>query len=339
MKIIIFGAGAYAKWIWTQIMEEPQLYSDEYIAFADNNPSLWGKTFCEKEVIAPSHINAYKADLILIASNMPKSEDSMRKQLMEELGISEEQIYLFGEYTRMCYAGRVYREKYGNLKYSGKVLEADKVRTVVYTAITGNYDTLKEPLFEADGLTYVCITDNPDIKSKVWNIESIKNSRLDHIHLARHIKMNPHHYFPEYEVSIWVDGKYQIMDDLRTYAAKYQGHSDILCFPHPERNCICDETAACIFAGKGDKKEMIIQVSQYLREGYPVNSGLYETGCLVRNHNHDNVKLLMNQWEEEIMKHSYRDQLSFPYICWKNGFAPDICNLDINRNQWLLQKR
>ena len=44
----------------------------------------------------------------------------------------------------------------------------------------------------------------------------------------------------------------------------------------------------------------------------------------------------MKKWENEIQKYSIRDQLSFPYVCWKNNFYPDISDLDINRNPWLL---
>ena len=87
---------------------------------------------------------------------------------------------------------------------------------------------------------------------------------------------------------------------------------------------------------KGNKRDMILQVSDYLKKGYPLDYGLYETGCMVRIHNNDEVKMLMKKWENEIQKYSIRDQLSFPYVCWKNNFYPDISDLDINRNPWLL---
>lgn len=338
MKIILFGAGAYAKSIWKQIEKDRELYSDEYIAFADNNEKLWGKYFCEKKVISPDTIGNYEKDLIVIVSN--RYEDVIRKQLTEELKISKEQIYIWPEYTRLCYSNKIFRRRYNTAeKVKRRLSSIDSKNMVVYTAITGNYDSLKDPLFKSDNLTYVCITNNREIKSKIWNMEYIKNSSMDHVYLARHIKMNPHVYFQDFETSIWVDGKYQIMDDFGLYIEKYKDQSNILCFPHPERNCICDETAACILWTKGNNRDMIIQVANYLQDGYPVNNGLYETGCMVRAHKDDFVKRLMNQWEKEINKYSFRDQLSFPYVCWKNAYAPDICNLDINRNQWLLQKR
>lgn len=333
MKVIFFGAGSHAKHLWTQIIKDPEFYTDEYIAFADNNKNIWGSNFCGKEVIAPSRIYHYGIDIILIASIL--YEDVMRKQLVEDLGISDKKVYIWEDYKRLCYANRVYREKYKNTERVKESEQIGKDRVVIYTAITGNYDTLKDPLFTNDSLTYVCFTNNPKIKSKIWNVRYIEDAHLDNVHLARHIKMNPHLFFPEYDMSIWVDGKFQILDDLRVYAKRYRRQSGILCFPHPERLCICDELAACILWTNGINKDMIVQVADYLKKDFPVNYGLYDTGCIVRFHNDDSIKRLMEEWENEVKNYSFRDQLSFPYVCWKNKYIPDICDLDIAHNQWL----
>lgn len=335
MKVIFFGAGSYAKFLWEQINKNKQLYIDKYMAFADNNENLWGRYFCEKRVISPNRIKEYEVDLIIIASTI--YEKTIRRQLIEGLGIPECKIYIWEEYARWCYARSVYRKRYDTEPQdkSMKSLLVKKMPIVIYTAITGNYDRLKDPLFVDDNLHYVCFTNNPNIKSKVWNVEFIENANMDNVHLARHIKINPHLFFPEYELSVWVDGKYQIKDDLREYVLQYQKQSNILCFPHPQRSCICDELAECILWTNGNKRNMIMQVGSYLKRGYPVNNGLFETGCMLRFHNEEHVKILMSGWENDVMKYSIRDQLSFPYVCWKNEFIPDICDLDVNHNRWL----
>lgn len=120
------------------------------------------------------------------------------------------------------------------------------------------------------------------------------------------------------------------------YIAQYKKKSSILCFPHPERQCICEELAACILQTCANNRDMINQVSDYLKEGYPLNYGLYECGCIMRLHNDMAIKSLMSKWENEVLKYSVRDQLSFPYVCWKYGVLPDICDLDINKNRWLV---
>lgn len=332
MKVIFFGTGAYAQFIWTQIEDHSELYTDDYVAFSDNNESLWGQDFYGKKIINPDKIPGCNIDLIVIATTA--YESAIREQLTQRLGIPENKIYIWEEYSRLSYARNVYRKRYCSVHQHRKHSEITKP-VAVYTAITGDYDNLRDPLFTDENLIYICFTNNRNIKSKVWNVEYINHNGLDNVHLARHIKMNPHLYFSEYEMSVWVDAKFQIANDLRQYIAEYQRESGILCFPHFERTCICDEVAACILWTNGINKDMIIQVADYLKEGYPTNYGLYETGCMVRTHNDEFVKRLMNKWENEIMKYSFRDQLSFPYVCWKNGFVPDICDLYIGYNPWL----
>lgn len=336
MSVIFWGAGNYGKAAWKRLEKEYQLFMDECMAFADNNSDLWGKEFCGRIVINPLNIEKYNPDIIVITSIY---NEAIRKQMINELKIPECKIYSFDDYLRKCYAEQIYGNLYIDSENNKKEKPFNTQNVVIYTAITGNYDVLREPLFVSENLTYVCITNNPDIQSNVWNIEYIKDDFIDNVHLARHIKMNPQEFFPDYETSVWVDGKYQILDDLRLYISLYQKQSNILCFPHPERKCICDEVGACIWDKKGNKKDMVIQVSDYLKKGYPLDNGLYDTGCMVRVHNDDRVKILMKIWEKELCKYSIRDQLSFPYVCWLKGFKPDICDLDINKNQWLLQKR
>lgn len=336
MKIIFFGAGNYGKNAWKQVEESYGLHADDCLVFSDNNSDLWGKEICGKTVLTPSNIQKYQPDMIVITSIY---DEAIRRQLIGELKISEKKIYSYGDYLRKCYTEKIYRDRYLESDNDEEKRIFNTRNMVVYTAITGDYDVLREPLFVSEDLTYVCITNNRNIKSDIWNVEYIKDNFIDNVHLARHIKMNPQEYFFDYEASIWVDGKYQILDDLRLYASAYEKQSNILCFPHPERKCICDEVGACIIAEKGNKKDMIQQVADYLKEGYPVDNGLYETGCMVRVHNDDVVQMLMKKWEAELLKYSVRDQLSFPYVCWLDSFQPDICNLDINRNPWLLQRR
>lgn len=334
MKIIFFGAGNFAKRVWGEILSKPEIYVDKYIAIIDNNLQLRGSFFNGVKVIAPYDIYEYEWDFIVITSLI--YEGAIRNQLIEHLDIAKEKILNYFEYSRKSYAAWVYKRKYGFYTQQIKNSAFGFKQLIVYTAITGNYDKLKTPLFTADNITYVYFTNNHDIKSKVWNIEYVNDSSMNNMYLAKHFKMNPHQYFPDYEVSIWVDGKYQIMDDFRKYIAKYQKASSILCFPHPERQCICEELAECILSTNASKRDMINQVSDYLKEGYPLNYGLYEGGCIVRLHNDTKIKMLMEKWESEVHKYSVRDQLSFPYLCWKNGIFPDICDLDINKNQWLL---
>ncbi len=332
MRVVLWGAGQTAELYWREIKENSGVFKDDYVAFTDNNSDLWNKDFHGIKIIAPQDIQKADADCIVILSIYV---NDIRNQLSKELNITEDMINTFDEYKRKCHCEWVYSKKYGALKDKNvnSVFNLDNL--AVYTAIMGNYDELKEPLFVSDEIKYICYTNNPKLKSNIWEIRYVENTYKNNTYMARHIKINPHKFLSEFDTSVWIDGNFLILDDIRKYIKKYQYKSKILCFPHYTRECICDEVAACINLKKGNKKDMLFQVVDYLKEGYPINNGLFETGCMIRAHNDAEVKELMEDWEKEILKYSIRDQLSFPFICWKNQFEPDICDVNIYQNNWL----
>lgn len=327
-RIILWGFGELGQVFYREMIDNPFIYTDSVRYFVDNNMQLWGTEMGNSSVICPDKLKVVEFDFLVIASIYEKQ---IREQI-HQLGIDSIKIFSLNDYKHKCYADYRYREKYGSDNNHNKVFGE---RTVVYTAITGNYDELKDPIFTYPNIDYVCFTNNRSFKSQKWNVEYIRDSKLDDMYLAKKIKFFPHYFVKEYETSIWIDGKFEIKNDMSKYVQRYERNKPILCFPHFSRNCIYDEMAVCISLKKGIKGDLLRQIFKYYSEKYPMNNGLYEMGCIVRNHNDDFVKHLMNEWWREIVEYSYRDQISFPYVCWKNNFLPDICNLDINNNYWL----
>ena len=329
-KIVLFGAGNYAKECWKQIENNPDAFFDDYISFSDNNELLWGSSFYGKKIIAPQDIQSCDADMVVITSVYEKT---IYKQLVADLNIPEEKICTFKEYARQKCAKWIYKKRYGSDVVRERNPKIEKV--VVYTAIMGSYDEIKDPVFVDKNITYVCFTNNRKLRSDVWNMEYVHDSAKSDILFAKYIKVFPYKYFSDFETSVWVDGAYKINGDMREYINRYQKDSVMLCFPHSERECIYDEAGVCLFRKKGKKEDLIRQICTYYQENYPFNNGLYAGGCLVRNHNDDLCKKIMNEWMEQIEKYSIRDQLSLPYVFWKNNFKPDICDLDYMKNNWL----
>lgn len=331
-RIIFWGTGAYANRVWREISELP-FFNDEYVAFTDNNAELWGKEFHGLKIISPMELHDKNADILVITSIYHKE---IKRQLVDQLGFAESRIYSFEEYKHICNTQWQYTARYGvgrSSEIGGEIF--NKKNVVVYTAITGEYDTLKEPLFIDNDVTYICFTNNHKIQSDVWHIEYVQDDSLNNMYLAKKIKLHPHLYLKEFETSIWVDGKFEVRGDFRSYIAKYEREQPILCFPHYERSCIYSEAAACLYFLRGNKRDIIKQISDYYTMGYPFDNGLYEMGCIVRRHNDEIVKKIMGDWWEEVRNYSYRDQISFPVACWKADFLPDICDLDIVNNDWL----
>ena len=334
MRVGIWGTGGDAKKFISSIGELVR-YEDTIICVCDSNQDKWGNKLGEYTIVSPRELVSQKLDKYIIASG--KYSKEIYEQLMK-LGCPEQAIETYDRYYRRNLIHDQYYYRYHNMGSvktdSGQRLSC--ANTVVYTAITGGYDNLKDPIFVENGIKYVCYTNNKQLSSNVWEIRYVNSNHMSDVMLARYIKLHPNDYFKEYEYSIWVDGKYEIRDNLIEYAQKYLRDTEMLCFPHYYRKCLYDEAATCIYVGKGNKEDIIRQISSYYNEGIGMNMGLYETGCIVRKHSDIVVQRIMEEWWEELSEYSYRDQLSLPVVFCRNNFIPDISDLDIEDNKYLV---
>lgn len=197
--------------------------------------------------------------------------------------------------------------------------ERDYGKIVVYTCITGGYDKLTPPK-KTEGVDYVCFTDNLEMPSEGWVLkpmpEDIKD--LSKVKQQRMVKVLPHKYLPEYDISIWVDGSVDVKNNVKEFISTfiYDGHS-IFIPKHPSRNCIYKECGAVKAIRKDTTDLPDKQMKKYKEEGYPENNGLVQSNIMVRWHNNEDCKQVMEIWAEEIRNLSHRDQLSFNYALWK----------------------
>ena len=195
-------------------------------------------------------------------------------------------------------------------------------KKVIYTVITGGYDNLiEQPKIE--GYDYICFTYNTNLKSDIWQIRDMPEglSDLTTVKQQRNVKILAHKYLPEYDFSVYIDGNVKIVGDLNDFVkkncSKRKGY--IFIGQHPERDCIYEEAKACMLTGK-DKAPLIAdQVIEYHKEGFPLHYGLTQTCIVLRYHNNEDCKRLMELWWNEVKEKSHRDQLSLHYCEWKDG--------------------
>ena len=188
------------------------------------------------------------------------------------------------------------------------------MKKVIYTAIIGDYDTLKEPLVKTKGWDYICFTDQ-DLKSDTWKI--IKVGRSD-AKEARRKKIYNEYIFNEYDLSIWIDASMYINYDLDAFKSIYF-KSDFTLMKHPSRNCTYQEGQACIHLDKDNTATIMQQLLDYKEKGFPANNGMVATGVMIRKHTKEVIQFC-REWWSEVFEHSVRDQLSFNYIAWKKDF-------------------
>lgn len=198
-----------------------------------------------------------------------------------------------------------------------------------YTCITGGYDSLKMILGQKpetmQQVDFICFTDNDQLKQLDWQIRPIPRELggLSNVKKQRVLKICPHRWLKEYDISIWIDGSFQIIGDVLDFIRQYDlEKSPLYTRIHPQRRCIYDEAKACIALKKDSKDVIEAQLKRYKAEGYPKNAGMAETGIILRKHNEMKCQLLGNLWASELLRGSCRDQLSFNYSCWKMHFLP-----------------
>jgi hypothetical protein len=187
-------------------------------------------------------------------------------------------------------------------------------KKVVYTAITGGVDTLKDDQ-NFDGAIPVAFIDEV-VETEKWNIAPVcrifkENNRNAKIH-----KVLAHQYL-DCDYSLWIDGNIRLRFPIDKLIEVYLDDADIAVHKHPGRDNIFQEKEACLERNKGDPYKLKEQVDCYKKSGFDKDS-LYECPVILRRHTPE-VEKFNNYWWAEICRHSRRDQISFPYVVDKLG--------------------
>jgi hypothetical protein len=197
-------------------------------------------------------------------------------------------------------------------------------RLVVYTAIFGGYDALKQQP-EIPGVEYVCFTDDRTLSAPGWRIARSR-ARYPHPRMsAKWFKLHPHRVLPWVGHSIYIDGSVQILGpDFFAVMLDALGDSGLALFRHPVRSTVRDEAAFCVPIEKYRRLPLIEQVEHYEAEGFRDDVGLYANGLIVRRHRTRAMRGLGRAWMRENERWTYQDQLSLPYLLWKRKIQPGV---------------
>lgn len=200
-----------------------------------------------------------------------------------------------------------------------------KYKIAVYTCVFGNYDQIVEPLSHPDNIDYYVITDNKSFDSQCWkSVDAKKFSEytcnLSNVEKNRWFKMHPEKVFgQEYRYSIYIDGNILPVTDFTEFINRI-GNVGISMFAHRYNDCVYQEALNNYYLIKKVPGEEIIKQVKYLRAAnMPEHYGMTTCNVIARDHSNPIVLKLMNDWWEEFMTNCRRDQLSFPYVAWKNN--------------------
>lgn len=181
-------------------------------------------------------------------------------------------------------------------------MQQDKI---IYTALFGNYEELKDPTVITHGWRYVCFTDQP-ITSTVWEIVNREVLFDDPRRTARWFKIMG---WVDWKKSIWVDASFIIKCDL-TQWWEQRFVSPFSAARHPLRSCVYREISYCIAVSRGEADKLIIQDKDYKNLCVPDNNGIITSGILLRENTPDCITMC-EKWWADVVKYSTRDQVAF----------------------------
>lgn len=206
--------------------------------------------------------------------------------------------------------------------------DANHKQYVIYTYVP-EYEELPK-IKEFDNNTdYVCFTNDERIygnrgQTYPWKIYDVRKiiSALEFPNLDEKIKqffkINPHLFFKNYNISIWIDSKYinNIKGETQEYVRLIDPNNFMLTLESSKFDCSYKELISLW------KKELItnesydniVQLYRWFR--YPQNNGFADTNIIIRKHNDERCILSMNKIWNYIFKYKLSENLFFNLVLW-----------------------
>lgn len=198
-------------------------------------------------------------------------------------------------------------------------------RTVVYTCIFGDYIQLQNPMYMNPNYDYYVITDSPIADNCQWKTFDYQSKEfystirdLSPREKNRWFKLHPHLLFPEYDYSVYLDGRIRLISDIMPMVNGMEGKILGVHLHATKMDCLYEGAKTVLASRKAPKDMVAKQLDFYKREGYPAHNGLFENGILIRNHNDSLCMKVMEEWWNQLCEFTVRDQLSLNYVLWKN---------------------
>ena len=195
-------------------------------------------------------------------------------------------------------------------------------RFCVYTALFGDYDELRAPLYMPPGVDFICFSDR-ERNASGWDVRIIDLPFDDPFTKNRALKIRPHEYLKDYDCSLYIDANLAFLaDPLLAYQTWLKG-TPFAAWRHPTHACIYEELELILEALRHEPDAIVDQYEFLRAQAVPARTGLIEASFLWRDHRDGAVRCLMEQWWEHFLSFkSRRDQPPLAYLMWKTGTRP-----------------
>lgn len=315
-EVCIWGAGYIGTQFGLPLLKKRGIQVHYY---CDSNPKLWGQEIIDGiRCISPSDLKQ-KADRVVCFVMVGVLYCDEVLVQCEKLGVKR----------IVRYDDLIYEETENYFSFM------KRKQVAVYTCIVGDYDELQEPLSISPECDYFVISDKKPEGNTVFRHIDIKTVLpeyiTDNVRKNRYCKINAHKIFPQYRYSIYFDGNIRLKGTIvRCISELPKTRLTTIC-PNYWKS-IYREMISILQNGRDDADLVKKQAETYWLEGMPDDYGCLICAILIREHNNPVCKKIMKEWWSQLEQFSRRDQISLPYILWKNGYL--ISDVGVIQNKY-----
>ena len=213
------------------------------------------------------------------------------------------------------------RENKTDYEYDG-VIPKDSRKVIVYSCMIGNYDNVTS-FKKQRGYDYILFTDQ-NINNTNWTIfpipEEVLKLNVSDIKKQRYMKIHPHKFFKNYDLSLYIDPNYEITGDLDDYLINTLNPLDHIYIPHLQFGKGMKQAIDKAIEKKLDDVSLLKHVmDRYNQSKLLDKTGIVNAGLIIRKHHTEDCIKLMERWWEEVRDYSHVDNFAFDYAGYMTG--------------------
>ena len=207
------------------------------------------------------------------------------------------------------------RENRTDYEFDG-VIPKNSRKVIVYSCLIGNYDNVTS-FNKQRGYDYILFTDQK-INNTNWTIfpipDEVLKLNVSDIKKQRYMKIHPHKFFKNYDLSLYIDPNYEITGDLDDYLVNTLNPLDHIYIPHLQFGKGIKQALQKAIEKKLDDVSLLNQVMErYNKSKILGKTGIVNAGLIIRKHHTEDCIRLMEKWWEEVRDYSHVDNFAFDY--------------------------
>ena len=191
----------------------------------------------------------------------------------------------------------VNREHVVNYEYK-KHIPKDYRKIIIYSCLIGNYD--KVATFKRQkGYDYILFTDQK-IENTNWTLYPIPKEvlklKVSKVKKQRYMKIHPHKFFKNYDLSVYIDANYIIKGDMDDFLENTLNPIDIIYICHLQFGRGLHKAIQTAIDQKLDKKSILMETMRRYNESKILGKqGIVNAGLIIRKHHEKEcIKLMEN---------------------------------------------